>query len=176
MINETYPNNSLFIQGTELIYKSLFTILIAIIGTVLIFITKKIIEEDYIKPYFSLRKNLIELKIFLNFNSNILTNKFDNEEISDEFRESIHNIKKELRKIWSRLNVNYDICPKKVLFWEIKIPKGDEMEKIETTLIYLSNAPLIRYEHIEENGDDILSRVKKFDNIIKIMNKYLKSK
>ena len=152
---------------------AILTASLTIIGAVIIFIIKKIIEEYYINPYSNLKKNLIELKIFLNFNSNILTNKFYNKEILDEFRKNILNIQKELRKIWSKLNVDYDICPKRILLWKINIPSNEEMAKIETTLIYLSNIPLIKYEFIKEDGDNILERIKRFDEIVKIITKYL---
>jgi len=151
---------------------SIITASLTIIGAVTIFLITKIIEELYLKPYIKFKENLIEAKTFINFNKNILTNHFWEEEVSTEFQQRVKDIKKKVREIWSKLDSSYENCFR--IFLKNKIPNKEEMAKLNGNLIYFSNASIIGNKKSEGITPEVLNRNNMVKECEKVINKYLR--
>lgn len=150
---------------------SIITASLTIIGATVIFVFTKIIEEFYLKPYIKLKRILAGIRYTLNKYSNIYTNLFEEKEMKETFKEEVILSQSEARELWARLDISYDLCPR---VFSKKIPNTEEINEIKTLLIYLSNAPIIRYPHINEMVGELTSRIERIRNASKILNKYTK--
>jgi uncharacterized membrane protein len=148
------------------INQSLLTASLTIIGAILILIITKIIEK-YIEKRNLFENALLEILSLLNMYSNIYTNGLNDSEISENFRKKIKESQEKARKSWVKLHSAYYACKNKKFIKTIPEKKFEELSKF---LIYLSNAPIIKYKNQELN-DNIPERIEKFNKIKEFIEK-----
>ncbi|OPY25124.1 MAG: hypothetical protein A4E23_00148 [Methanomethylovorans sp. PtaU1.Bin073] len=148
--------------------------------TFLIAIILPIFASRYIGSYNDFRKELIEARRHFKLYSNVYSNFYSKDKVSDEdIRETIE-VQKSLRIIWANMESKFFIIPPKfreLLIYIRWLPKPEELEKILGDMLSISNSPLI-YESQEikrqEGGTDASERLEHKKNILEFINKYIK--
>ena len=121
----------------DMVMQALITIFIGVI----LYLAYKIIDKYAIEPYYDFKREAIETVIDLQFHSNILTNAFTHTRFPTEFSKKVHNCQERIRERWSKLSVKYEIVPKWIFSsW---IPTRQDMNTIESNLLYLSNRTIL---------------------------------
>ncbi|MFT4283152.1 MAG: hypothetical protein ACMXX6_01875 [Candidatus Woesearchaeota archaeon] len=148
----------------EMFLQALITVFIGLI----LYILTKLVERQFIN-YNKFKEELINTKTNLNFYSNILTNRFTKEETTKSFQKYVIDTQKEIRKNWAKLEARYTLVNKTLFKKHILTKK--ELETLLENLIYLSNRRIIVYNN--NQVDDVSDSIKRYDNTLKIINKYL---
>ena len=136
---------------------------LTLLGGITIFLIQKFIIILFIQPHQEFKEAKSKLKYLLLLNKNIYTNGFDENEIKPDFKETILESQRDVRKEWANLYVKYDNL---ILKW--CSPKQKDMKKVYENLIYISNSPIIRTNN-QSTNDNPIDRNSKIDDIFKVL-------
>jgi len=141
----------------------ILTASLTIFGGITIFLVQKFIIILFIQPHQEFKEAKSKLKYLLLLNKNIYTNGFDENQIKPEFKETVLESQRDVRKEWANLYVKYDNL---ILKW--CSPKQKEMKKVYENLIYISNSPIIRTNN-QTTNDNPVDRNSKIDYVFKVL-------
>lgn len=154
-----------------------FTLFETILSVVLTAIVSPIIKSHYLDSSSNFRKEMVETTSYLELHSNILLNSFKMPQ-DDDFIDKVEVVQSNIRVKWSVLKTAYFINISKhfrfILTTLKRIPKKEEMEKVLSELIGLSNSIIIyKEEHAEIALTDLEDRKKSIEKVMEIITKYI---
>jgi len=141
----------------------ILTASLTILGGITIFLIQKFVIILFIQPHQEFKEAKSKLKYLLLLNKNIYTNGFDENKIKPEFKETVLESQRDIRKEWANLYVKYDNL---ILKWFS--PKQKEMKKVYEILIYISNSPIIRTNN-QKTNDNPIDINSKINDIFKVL-------
>ena len=154
-----------------------FTLLGIILSVVLTAIVSPLIKSHYLDSYSNFRTEMVEIKSYLELQSNILLSSFKVPQ-DENFIVNVKDVQFNIRDRWSKLKTAYFINISKhfrfILTLLKRIPKKEEMETVLSELIGLSNSIII-YEEVnaEIAKSDLEDRKGSIQKVMKIITKYI---